>query len=275
MLKSSVLILLVTLAGCLNLSPQIRWQHADQLVAKAAWEKLLIPTDQFTMSAYIPKSVSPSNTLTIYIEGDGLAWLNRATPSDDPTPRNPIGLKLALRHTAGAAAYLARPCQYIEPSDARNCQESYWTNRRFAPEVIESSDQAISVLKQRFAASKLVLVGYSGGGAVAALVTARRNDVIQLITVAGNLDHHTWTTQHHVLPLVGSLNPADEWQALTHVAQLHLVGAKDNNISRSIADAYASRFPRDSQPRIISLPGFDHSCCWVEQWPDILSGNLK
>ncbi len=261
--------ILLGLAGCVDFSPQVRWQHADQLADKAGWQKLRIPTDKFVLSAYVPKNRAKADTLTVYIEGDGLAWLSPSQASDDPTPRNPIGLELALRDPQGAAAYLARPCQYVEANDTKNCRQFYWTNGRFAPEVIEASDQAISVLKQRVGAINLVLVGYSGGGAVAALVAAHRKDVVRLVTIAGNLDHRAWTAQYHVPPLDGSLNPADEWRALLHIPQKHFVGERDEVVSRHVADSYASRFPSDQRPEIVTVPNFDHVCCWVEKWNSI------
>ena len=261
--------ILLGLAGCVDLAPESRWQHADQLADKAGWQKLRIPTDKFVLSAYVPKNIAQAATLTVYIEGDGLAWLSRSQASDDPTPRNPVGLELALRHPQGMAAYLARPCQYVEANDVKNCREFYWTRGRFAPDVIEASNQAISVLKKRAGADKLVLVGYSGGGAVAALVAARRNDVVRLVTVAGNLDHRAWTSMHHVPALEESLNPADEWRALLHIPQTHFVGERDEVVGRDVADSYASRFPSDRRPEIVTIPDFDHVCCWVEKWSTI------
>ena len=266
---------LVLLAGCASISPESRWQHAEQLAQQAGWQKLRIPTEKFVLSAYVRKAQTPADTLAIYIEGDGLAWLTPSLASSDPTPRNPVGLQLALRHppaAGNAAGYLARPCQYVAAEDARNCRQAYWTDRRFATEVIEASDQAISVLKQRVGASRLVLIGYSGGGAVAALVAARRNDVVQLITLAGNLDHRVWTAQHRVSPLAGSLNPADAWQALVNLPQRHFVGGRDEIVSQTVVEAYAARFPVQQRPSVRVIADFDHVCCWVEQWPEILLG---
>lgn len=268
-MRLGLVIFLLGIGGCADLSLQSRWNHADQLADKAGWEKLRIPTDKLVLSAYVPKHSVQADTLTVYIEGDGLAWLSRSQASSDPTPRNPIGLQLTLRHPEGVAAYLARPCQYVEASDATNCRQGYWTGGRFAPEVIEASNQAISVLKLHAGANKLVLVGYSGGGAVAALVAARRNDVVKLVTVAGNLDHHAWTRMHRVPPLERSLNPADEWRALANIAQKHYVGGHDEVVGLDIAKSYASRFPSDRKPEIITIPDFDHVCCWVEKWNSI------
>lgn len=271
------LVLLLAVAGCANpnLSPQALRQQAGQLAAGAGWQKLPLATDTFVLVAYVPSPVPQEDTLTVYIEGDGLAWLSRSRASDDPTPVNPVGLKLALRHPQGAAAYLARPCQYAGPGEARNCRQEYWTYRRFSPEVIESCNQAITLLMQRFGSKKLMLVGYSGGGAVAALLAARRNDVARLITVAGNLDHRAWTEEHRVSPLEGSLNPADEWRSLMNVPQIHFIGARDMVVGMRVFDSYASHFPASHRPEVMIVPDFDHACCWADKWPELLQGTRK
>ncbi len=264
-------LLTLALTACTDLSPQMRWQHADTLTQAASWHKLYLDAEPFQLAAYVPNQPANSDTLTIYIEGDGLAWLSRTRPSPDPTPRDPLALRLAMRHTPGDAVYLARPCQYAAPDAARECSARYWTSHRFAPEVIVATDHAISKLKQRYHAHSLVLVGYSGGGAVAALVAARRQDVTHLITVAGNLDTDAWTALHHTTPLTGSLNPADDWQALQTLRQTHFIGTTDNNITSAVFTAYAAHFPHEHQPRAIKVEGFDHHCCWVAQWPALYS----
>lgn len=268
-MKAILLIALLALAGCADLSPQARRNHANQLADTAYWHKLRIQTVTFVLSAYVPGNFTRTDVLTVYIEGDGLAWLSRSQASPDPTPRNPVGLQLALRHPRGAAAYLARPCQYTEAGDSANCRRFFWTDGRFAPEVIEASDQAVSELMRRFGATRLMLVGYSGGGAVAALVAARRKDVVGLVSVAGNLDHRKWTDMHHVPALSGSLNPADAWAALVTVPQVHLVGGRDEVVSREVIESYVSRFPAGERPAVVIRPDFDHVCCWVDRWHSV------
>jgi len=264
----------IMLMACIShVSPAERRQHADILATNAGWHKLRLPTSRFLLIAYAPETTTGSPTLTIYIEGDGLAWVTGSTPSDNPTPRTPLALELALKHKQSPAAYLARPCQYVQGNDQQNCEQRYWTNARFAPEVIIASNQAITELKRQFNADKLVLVGYSGGGAVAALVTAKRDDVIQLITVAGNLDHQAWTKLHDMQPLSGSLNAADSWLKLLNIPQLHLVGGSDDIVPLAVAESYRSRFPDDNRPGVIVINGFDHHCCWVQQWPALIINN--
>jgi hypothetical protein len=263
------LLFVLLLAACNSMTPEVRRSQADALALARGWQPLRLSTPNFVLAAYVPASVKASKVLTVYIEGDGLAWLDRAQASDDPTPRQAVALQMALQHVQGPAVYLARPCQYVSGPDQRGCDVSYWTGRRFSAEVVDASSQAIDALKRRYAADELVLVGYSGGGAVAALVAARRRDVVRLVTVAGNLDHKAWTTFHGVTPLTGSLNPADAWKDLQNIPQLHFAGGADANITPDMLAAYLSRFPMAQRPGIHVLADVDHACCWAKRWAEL------
>ncbi len=269
MIKPGYLLLLMSLwlLGCAGMPSQAeRNTYAQKLADHRGWIKQSIRTNSFIMQTYIPAKQTKTEVLTIYMEGDGMAWINATTPSFNPTPHEPVALKMALQDKT-PAVYLARPCQYIDAEDALNCEQKYWTSHRFSTEVIDASNQAIDQLKLKFRAEKLVLIGYSGGGAVAALVAAKRQDVARLVTVAGTLDHVTWTKLHKISPLTGSLNAADAWQALQKIPQLHLVGGRDRNMSLAVANAYAAKFSQLNKPVIKVIDEFDHVCCWVEQWP--------
>lgn len=274
-MRALLVLLALSLSACTNLSPQLRWQHADRLASDAGWHSVPLDTKAFAMTAYVPDKLEQAETLNVYIEGDGLAWLSRTQPSADPTPLNPVGLQLALQHAVGGAVYLARPCQYTQSDAPRNCDARYWTTHRFSPEVIDAVNDSIALLSARYRAKKLVLIGYSGGGAVALLVAARRTDVARVITVAGNLDHAAWTALHRVSPLSGSLNPADETQALSLIPQIHFVGGRDRNVPADIAASYTSKLESSRRPQIIVLPDFDHTCCWAEEWGSLRQRYLQ
>lgn len=264
------LILNLLLSGCIQLpSVTQRTDSAERMAQQAGWIAKNIEAELFTLRTYRPVDLSETDTLTIYLEGDGFAWATPSTPSFNPTPINPVALKLALRDDM-PAVYLARPCQYVSQGATKNCIPHYWTGGRFAPEVISATNQVLDELKGQYHATYLRLVGYSGGGAVAALVAARRSDVIRLITIAGNLDHRAWTGEKHLTPLSGSLNPADDWQALSRISQTHFVGGKDENIGISIVNAYKSRFKKGRPPDVIVIQQFDHQCCWEEVWPELI-----
>lgn len=215
----------------------------------------------------MPSQISPTDTLSIYIEGDGLAWRSRRTISDNPTPVNPVVLQLAVKDPQ-TSVYLARPCQYVSNND--DCKPSIWTSARFSSDVITATNEAIELLKKQFLAKHVRLIGYSGGGGVAALAAARRDDVKQLVTVAGNLDHAAWTRHHKVSPLSQSLNPADAWQQLKDIPQVHFIGEHDRIIGLFVAESYANRFPPTQRPAIKIVKDTDHHCCWPEMWPALV-----
>lgn len=242
-----------------------RMQSAVELAHAKGWSSRRIATSQFDLLASYSDAVKSSAHLTIYIEGDGFAWLTGQTPSQDPTPINPLALKLALVHPNGNAAYLARPCQYVGGAQAK-CNQRYWTFARFAPEVVASMNNGVSQLKATFQSQSLTLVGYSGGAAIAALIAARRDDVAELITVAGNLDHKAWTRHHNLSPLAGSVNAADVSAKLAGVKQRHFLGGQDMTIPPVLAKLWPPelRGVQDANLRIIE--GFDHACCWEQSW---------
>lgn len=264
---------LLALVACATLpSPQERQAHADALAAAHGWQAVRIPAGAFTLLAYVPPAIAPQATLTVYLEGDGFAWRDGVTPSSDPTPRDPLALRLAFADPTGNAIYLARPCQYAD-AEHSGCALRYWTGDRFAPEVIDATSRALDALKARFGASQLVLVGYSGGGAVAALLASCRVDVDTLVTVAGNLDHRAWTAHHRVEPLLGSLNAADVANRLKSLPQTHFVGANDKVIPPVLAQRWPDGIigPQGANLRII--PDADHGCCWVDRWPSMLKSS--
>jgi dienelactone hydrolase len=264
-----VLILLIGLclvAGCASLpNPRERRAIADDLAARHGWTAHNIATQTFALVAYTPQSFEPAETLTVYLEGDGFAWVTGTQPSLDPTPRNPLGLRLALAQRSGNVAYLARPCQYVD-AERTVCSQRYWTTHRFAPEVIAASERAIDHLKQHFGARKIVLVGYSGGAAVAALLASRRTDVTRLVTVAGNLDHLAWSRHHRISALEGSLNPADVAGQLARLPQTHFVGGLDAVVPLALAQSWPVEFLANDGSNLHVVPEFDHVCCWTERW---------
>ncbi len=253
------------LSGCVLIpSPEARAMHAAHIAKKVHWKEHTIHTAQFILKAYGPLAQSKTKILTIYIEGDGLAWLSEHRPSTNPTPNIPTALNMAIHDQKNhAIAYLARPCQFVSKEEWGNCREAYWTHLRFSSEVINAMNQAVDYLKNYYHANKILLIGYSGGGTIATLLSARRTDVIQLITVAAILDTDYWVTQENLTPLDGSLNPANEWKNLASIPQTHWVGGKDTVVRKEVAFAFAKRFPAAKKPKIIVIPEFDHACCWA------------
>jgi len=265
--------LVLTFYGCRPIpAPDIRYQTAESWAKAKGWTSSILKTRDFNLRSFSPNTPNRSRgSLTIYFEGDGLAWVSREGVSKDPSPIKPVGLELALAQPEGHAAYLGRPCQFMTDTDKAPCPSRYWTNERFSVVVIDSMNEAVDQLKQKFGAKKLILVGYSGGGTVAALIAARREDVERLITVAGNLDVTGWSEAHALSPLEGSLNPLDETPKLSKIPQVHFVGEKDSVIPPSLTRDFANKV----HAKVIEKKDFDHTCCWGEAWSKLYLDALE
>ena len=113
------------------------------------------------------------------------------------------------------------------------------------------------------------LIGYSGGGVLATLVSTRRNDVAKLITVASNLDTSAWTKHLGVSPLTYSINPATLGPDLVNIPQVHLIGGKDAIVPKNIVKSYLDHVGLDVSRHMRVYKNFDHDCCWGQNWSTI------
>lgn len=255
--------LAVGLGGCAEgyFTPDRR--KAEVLSHQAGWDYRQIAAPPFTVAAAVAPSRAGAGVLTVYIEGDGLAFLGPHTVSADPTPNDPVALRMALAHPGGAAAYLARPCQYLM---AGPCRPAYWTSHRYAAEIVAGMSQAVDELKRGVGAERVILVGYSGGGAVAVLVASRRKDVAGVVTVAANLDLAVWTQAKGLSALTGSLDPAGVAAEVAAIPQVHFIGGKDDTVPAEVGQSYLRRAGIGSRARLVTLADFGHACCWAEEW---------
>lgn len=250
----------LVLSGCAS-RPDVpaRINAATDITTQQGWIARDIAAGDFTLRSYAPPNLQV-DVLRVYIEGDGFAWANRSTPSSNPTPINPMALKLAMADGDKRAVYLARPCQFNE-----SCTDKkWWTHNRFAPQAVLAASMAIDDLKARHGATRVELAGYSGGGVMAALVAAGRDDVVGIITIASPMDTSAWVAHHRISPLTGSRNPADIAGAIAHIPQMHFVGQNDKVVPESVVRAYAGRFSPPARVNVVA--GYDHVCCWAQNW---------
>lgn len=203
--------------------------------------------------------------LFVYVEGDGLAYLDARTPSSDPTPADPVALRLAAADPGPAVLYIARPCQFASGRADPRCSVRAWTTGRFADDVVASVDDAIARARLRHPERALVLVGYSGGGVIASLVAARRSDVALLVTVAAPLDVADWTRRIGVSPLDGAPLPLDRIDRLSRVRTVAFAGRQDKVVP--VASVASAVDKLGASATLIVEPDFDHRCCWVRDWP--------
>jgi hypothetical protein len=253
-LSSIVLAAVATLTACAT--------GVERLAERAGLERVDLQGTQFRHRSYVKHG--PGDTLHLFIEGDGRPWVDGEIPAADPTPRDPLTLRLMLR-TPGPAVYVGRPC-YFSVTDPM-CQPHYWTHGRFAPEVVASMRTVIDTLIERAGTRDCMLVGHSGGGAIALLVAPDLRHPCGVVTVAGLIDTAAWTRWRGYEPLEGSLNPADLLARVAGIPQVHLVGLRDRNIP---AEQTKHALATLRSAAVLELATFDHGCCWEREWRSIL-----
>lgn len=262
--------LIAAAGGCASTGPSCdRYGAADRVAATGNLTKHSIETKEFAITAYTRLS-RPGADLTVYVEGDGSAWLSPKQLSTDPTPARPLVLQMAALDPARNVAYLARPGQYA-PGLLPGCDPLYWSDRRFSPEVVEAMNEAVEWLRDRAGSGRVHLIGYSGGAAIAVLIASRRGDVASLRTVAGNLDTEAVNCHHGVSPLSGSLNPIDEAERLRGLPQRHFAGAKDTVVPHFVIRSFLKRAGDRDDRRLVMVEDVSHSRGWLEKWGELLA----
>ncbi len=264
---AGVILVSFILAGCSSLSD--RREAARKVAINSGFQPFGYSASSFRLAGY-SRIRQAGQPVAIYIEGDGRAWLSRTTPSTNPTPADPMLLRLAALDPSANVVYLARPCQYIDLSNERNCAYPYWTYKRFAEEVIASVNEAVGAIAKQANAKQIHLVGYSGGGAVAALVAGRRGDIVSLRTLAGYLDHVALTRARKADPLSGSLDPIGVAPRLAGLPQIHYAGRRDEVIPSWVGSNFIRALGSN---RCASLEIVDatHHDGWEEGWSRLAS----
>jgi hypothetical protein len=253
-----------SLAACAGLEP--RADIAAGVAAGAGLARGDTPGGPFTLATW-SRIGDPAQPLTVYIEGDGAS--SQASP--DPTPADPMALRLAALDPAANVLYVARPCQFRPPAGSMACDPVYWTSRVYSPEVVASVDAVIGAFARR-TSGRVRLVGYAGGGAVAVLVAAAGlTDVVDLRTVAGEISTARLAASHGAAPYSGSLDPADEAARLKGLPQIHFVGGRDEVVPELIARDYEARMGASACLAVVIVPGAGHEQGWSAAWPAALA----
>jgi len=266
----NLLFFIFILTGCQKKIPTPSERKSSVLLfaQEKKFKEINIKTSTFTLFSLQNKSVQCKNKeLKIYIEGDGLSWITRNTISKDPTPINSTILKLMYDDKSECKVYLSRPCQFLNTGI---CDKKYWTSHRFGQEVMKSFDESLNSLKKEYKNSNFILIGHSGGGAIASLLASSRIDVDILITIAGNLDTQKWTSMYNLSELNGSLNPADFTKKLQNIKQYHLIGNEDKIIPKDVFLSYFSKFEKKDKVNFLYFDE-NHNCCWEKHYIKLLN----
>lgn len=253
--------LLVLLWGCAVLPAQ----RLDDEARELGLYRKVVPGSEFLHVIYVSTPSRFATSLHVYLEGDGSPWVHKRWVSEEPTPRNPLMLRL-MALDPGPSVYLGRPC-YHGLASQPPCTPEFWTHGRYSHRVVGSMAAALRGVLRRGGYKRLIFIGHSGGGALAMLLAERFAETHTVVTMAGNLDPKAWARHHGYSPLRTSLNPAERPALDPAIFQLHLVGERDENIPAAML---RSALSHQKNARIRIIANFDHVCCWQSAWPSVL-----
>ncbi len=239
--------------------------ESNKTVQEFGYATKLIQGLNFAHTVFENQKTKEESLLHIYLGGDGTPWFEGRYITDDPTPLNPVMLRL-MELDKKPAIYVSRPC-YYQLKMPSNCKKLLWTNERYSKVVIESMALVINKYIKQKKVSKVKLFGFSGGGTIAMLLAPHVSNVDTVVTLAGNLDIESWTIYHGYLPLSGSLNPAKQNPLPIGIKQIHFAAKSDKNIPSFIIESVVSK---QKNAEFILLPKADHNCCWAKLWPSLL-----
>ncbi|WP_342267978.1 alpha/beta hydrolase [Candidatus Tisiphia endosymbiont of Empis tessellata] len=256
-------------SSCVS-SIDTRIKEADKVASMNKFEKKLVKAGDFVITTY--QRVSDKDSpYVFYIEGDGSISIGCYAIADNPTPSRVMLFKLATLDTRPNIVYIARVHAKYTPMELNpNCNQAYWTDKRMAEDMIESTNIVINSINNGNPAS---LVGFSGGGGVAILVAARNKHIKDIITVAGNLDIENFSKHHGIYALKKSLNPINYAIKISNIPQLHLSGAKDAIVPSKIMHGYVKASSSNCVQQKI-FPNITHTKGWDKVWQDVLKINL-
>lgn len=244
----AVCLVLVAVVGACSVKPE--WQRvAAGAGLNVAW------VDTGVFRHLVIANAHPDRHLRIYIEGDGLPWILERRIALDPTPANPLLLRL-MADDAHAAVYLGRPC-YFGTATSDSCEPALWTVERYADSVVRSMCDAANQLSLERQARSVALIGYSGGGAIAIAMRSCTLGLNSITTIAGNLDVEAWVKYHKYSPLV--LPVLAESASGAPVAETHWQCRDDRKIPPHITDRYFEKRPEAIR---ILVDDCDHDTGW-------------
>jgi pimeloyl-ACP methyl ester carboxylesterase len=236
----------------------------DERAAELGFERRVVPGVEVPLVTFARSTAAlDPERLHVYLGGDGSPRRAARWSPPDPTPAEALALQLMVQDER-PSLYLGRPCYHaVSP-----CNPWYWTIGRYSKAVVDAMAEGLRVLMWERDNPELVLIGFSGGGALAMLLAERFREVRAVISVAGNLDVSAWTEHHDFARLTDSLDPALRPPLRDEVLQLHLRGARDRAVPPALTEAAIARQPR-AKSRVYA--DFDHHCCWEEAWPEVLA----
>ncbi|MEO1512429.1 MAG: alpha/beta hydrolase, partial [Planctomycetota bacterium] len=199
-------------------------------------------------------------TLVVLLHGD--------LPTPPPDYHVRVASEVANRHLGVVAAALLRPGYGDGSGNTSSGPLGRATGDGYTSEVVDSVAGAIRHLQSEHGARCTVVVGHSGGGAIAALVASRHHGLVhQLLVVGCPCDLGAWRVH------MGRQRPGVDWDTGESLSPIEvaqdmdpavavgvIVGEDDDVAPPAISDSYARELESQGiRATLTRLPGAGHN----------------
>jgi predicted esterase len=254
-------------------SPQPRWTENDGGVTR--W--IEVPAGRLKTRVYTGSTVSKSPVLVLVLHGD--------LPEPPPSYQYEFAKRVADTNETVVAAGILRP-GYQDPTGERSSGDMGGAVAdNYTPEVIDAVAQTARELASTHDARAIVLVGHSGGAAIAANLLDRHPDVAHAAVLVGcGCDPSKWRAARRAAtgnPIFDGptssllpLNLATDVAPRTIVRMV--VGEDDDVTPPEYSQAYASALrQRGIDVAVEVVPGLGHNILFAPHVLDALAAVLE
>ena len=259
-----------TLISCTEVSHTLRLDQVSRIAEPAMMIRESIRTDLYPIATY-ERIHNQGGQAIVYIEGESRGSINSHTTRYNPTPLNPVALKMAVQDKSKNLIYISVPCANFTLDRIQACNQKYFKTHRFAPEVIASYNQVLDYYRKRYDIKGFHLVGFSGGGVVATLLAQQQPDILTLRTIAAPLDTQIAQRLSQTNSFSHSQNPSSDPFTLGVLPQHHFLGDKDEFVTPVILSSFLQEMGPSRCVRTSLISGPTHRDGWDERWPELMA----
>ncbi len=204
-----------------------------------------VQTEHFSIPVWESTELKKGKTIRFYIEGNG-----------NPTPEDPMALKLAAKDPYINVVALSRPCQYEQNNLCQN--QGIYTRHQYSSDVLKEMQEVVVYYIQKYQAPDVEFVAYDGGAPIAFYLALQLGRVHQIVTVAGILDTTAYANHNNLKPFVNAFNPIDYANKISTIKQIHFVGGKDRQTTPAMAERFVSKLHNPKSASVKIAPDMGH-----------------
>ncbi len=218
-------------------------------------------------------TINSNPTLVLVLHGDA--------PFNNPSYQYGIAKKIAKENENVVAVGVLRPGYTDNEGNKSKGKKGYATGDNYTKEVLASIHTLTAELKEKYKPSKVILLGHSGGAAIAANLLAQYANVYtDAVLISCPCDLHAWRA--HMKKRrpkskvwdkeVSSLSPIEELKSIDNSAQIMVVhGDKDEIVPLDIANKYVAELEENTKKvNFITLKDKGHEVAFNKRVFDIV-----